>query len=327
MTNTNYPSATPQTPSQPPKKNGSKNVVIGLLAAGLLGTWGYLLYDKNQSSEQIQTFQAQSTSYMSQRDSLKNMYDDAEMRLDSITSSNNNLQGQLTDRQKDINNLKSQIRSILSKKNASDAELAKAKSLIAELNDKISGLEADVARLTEENGQLTAANNTLTQEKADLQQNLQTTTEQKQDLEKTVDIGSTFVASNIKITPIDDKKNGKEKTTTKAKKVDKLLVSFDVENRIAKSGPADMYIMVTAPDGKVISDPEMGSGTLNTRNEGDKTFTVKVPIQYEQGTQKLVEFPIKQNKFQTGDYKIEIYQNGFKIGEGTRSLRKGGLFG
>lgn len=327
MTNTNYPSATPQTPGQPPKKNGSKNVVIGLLAAGLLGTWGYLLYDKNKSSEQIQTFQAQSTSYMSQRDSLKNMYDDAEMRLDSITSSNNNLQGQLTDRQKDINNLKSQIRSILSKKNASDAELAKAKSLIAELNDKISGLEADVARLTEENGQLTAANNTLTQEKADLQQNLQTTTEQKQDLEKTVDVGSTFVASNIKITPIDDKKNGKEKTTTKAKKVDKLLVSFDVENRIAKSGPADMYIMVTAPDGKVISDPAMGSGTLNTRNDGDKTFTVKVPVQYEQGTQKLVEFPIKQNKFQTGDYKIEIYQNGFKIGEGIRSLRKGGLFG
>ncbi|MCC7401944.1 MAG: hypothetical protein IT214_10725 [Chitinophagaceae bacterium] len=327
MTNTNYPSATPQVPNQPPKKNGSKNIVIGLLAAGLLGTWGYLLYDKNKSSEQIQTFQAQSTSYMTQRDSLKNMYDDAEMRLDSITSSNNNLQGKLTDRQKDIANLKAQIRSILTKKNATEAELAQAKSLIAQLNDKISGLEADVARLTTENQQLTAANTSLTQEKTDLQQNLQTTTAQKQDLEKTVDVGSTFVASNIKITPIDDKKNGKEKTTTKAKKVDKLVVSFDVENRIAKSGPADMYIMVTAPDGKVIGDPSMGSGTLNTRNDGDKPYTVKVPIQYEQGTQKLVEFPIKQSKFQTGDYKIEIYQNGFKIGEGTRSLRKGGLFG
>ncbi len=26
-------------------------------------------------------------------------------------------------------------------------------------------------------------------------------------------------------------------------------------------------------------------------------------------------------------YKIEIYHNGFKIGEGVRSLKKGGLFG
>ncbi len=105
---------------------------------------------------------------MTQRDSLKNMYDEAEMRLDSITGSNNNLQGQLTDRQKDINGQKTQIRSILTKKNATAAELAQAKSLIAELNDKISGLEADVARLTGENQQLTANNTSLTQEKADL---------------------------------------------------------------------------------------------------------------------------------------------------------------
>lgn len=327
MTNTNYPSATPQGPSQQPKGNGSKNLVIGLLAAGLLGTWGYLLYDKNKSSEKIQTFQAQSTSYMTQRDSLKNMYDEAEVRLDSITSSNNNLHGQLTDRQKDINGLKSQIRSILSKKNATEAELKEAKGLIAQLNDKISGLEADVARLTGENQQLTAANTTLTQEKSDLQQTLQTTTTEKQDLEKTVDVGSTFSASNIQVTAFNDRRNGKEKTTTTAKKADKLVVSFDVENRIAKSGPADMYILVTAPDGKVIADPSMGSGTLTTRTDGDKSYTAKVSIQYEQGTQKLVEFPIKQNKFQTGSYKIEIYHNGFKIGEGTRTLKKGGLFG
>ena len=233
----------------------------------------------------------------------------------------------MTDRQKDINNLKAQIRSILTKKNATEAELKEAKGLIAQLNDKISGLEADVARLTGENQQLTAANNTLTQEKSDLQQTLQTTTTEKQDLEKTVDVGSTFSASNIQVTPIDDRRNGKEKTTTNAKKVDKLVVSFDVENRIAKSGPADMYIMVTAPDGKVISDPAMGSGTLTTRTDGDKPYTAKVSIQYEQGTQKLVEFPVKQNKFQTGSYKIEIYHNGFKIGEGTRTLKKGGLFG
>ena len=33
------------------------------------------------------------------------------------------------------------------------------------------------------------------------------------------------------------------------------------------------------------------------------------------------------DKFQKGYYKIEIYHNGFKIGEGTRELKKGGLFG
>ncbi|HZI52585.1 MAG TPA: hypothetical protein VFD56_02730, partial [Chitinophagaceae bacterium] len=106
-----------------------------------------------------------------------------------------------------------------------------------------------------------------------------------------------------------------------------LVVSFDVENRIAKSGPADMYIMVTAPDGKVISDPSLGSATLTTRADGDKMFTTKIPVEYEQGTRKPIQFPIRQEDFQRGDYKIEIYHNGFKIGESVRTLKKGGLFG
>ena len=165
------------------------------------------------------------------------------------------------------------------------------------------------------------------QEKTDLEQNLETTKTEKETLEQTVDVASTFSASNIQITPVDEKKNGKEKTTTKAKRVNKLVVSFDVENRIAKSGPADMYIVVTAPDGKVISNETLGSGSLATRDEGDKTFTSKVPVEYEQNSRKNVQFAIHQDSFLIGNYKIEIYHNGFKIGEGVRSLKKGGLFG
>jgi peptidoglycan hydrolase CwlO-like protein len=293
----------------------------------LLGTWGYLLYDKNKSNEKIQTVQTQNTGYMSQRDSLKMLYDEAESRLDSITGANNNIQGQLTDRQKDIAGLRSEIKSILNKKNASDAELKRARSLIATLNDKIAGLEEEVTRLVGENQQLTYTNTQLSEEKAGLEQNLVVSQAATEELAKTVDVASTFSASNIQVTPINEKSSGKEKSTTSAKKVDKLVVSFNVENRIAQSGPAELYIMVTAPDGKVITDPALGSGSLTTRVDGDKTFTTKLPVQYEQGTTKNVQFPIHRSDFLTGDYKIEVYHNGFKIGEGTRTLKKGGLFG
>jgi phage shock protein A len=326
MANTNYPSATPQNQPPAPQNRGSRNLLIGILVAALLGTWGYLLYDKNKSGEDIKLAQVQSDSFMSQRDSLKLMYDEAEMRLDSITGANNNLQGEKSSLQKDIDSKKAEIRSILSKKNASDAELARARTLISELNDKIGSLEQEVSRLTGENQELTANNTQLSSEKQVLEQNLQTSSSEKEALSQTVDVGSTFSASNIQITPINEKKNGKEKVSTTAKRVDKLVVSFDVENRIAKSGPADMYIMVTAPDGKVISDANLGSGTLTTRADGDKPFTTKVPVEYEQGTRKAIQFPIRQEDFQRGDYKIEIYHNGFKIGESTRTLKKGGLF-
>jgi phage shock protein A len=326
MANTNYPSATPQNQPPAPQNRSSRNALLIILAVALLGTWGYLLWDKNKSGEQLQVAQVQSDNFMTQRDSLKLMYDEAEMRLDSITGANNNLQGEKSSLQKDIDAKKAEIRSILSKKNASDAELARARTLIAELNDKIANLEQEVSRLTGENQELTANNTQLSSEKQVLEQNLQTSSAEKEALSQTVDVGSTFSAANIQITPINEKKNGKEKVSTTAKRVDKLVVSFDVENRIAKSGPADMYIMVTAPDGQVISDPNLGSGTLTTRTDGDKAFTTKVPVEYEQGTRKAVQFPIRQENFQKGDYKIEIYHNGFKIGESTRTLKKGGLF-
>jgi len=324
MTETNYPSATPQY-DEP--KRGNKNILIGILAAGLLGTWGYLLYDKNKTGEKLQQTEQQSVSYMSQRDSLKQMYDDVTIRLDSLTGSNNNLQSQLSSRQSEIAKMKTEINNILKNKNATQSELARAKTLIAELNGKIDGLEAEVSRLTGENQQLTANNTQLTAEKSTLEQNLATTTSEKQELQSTVDVGSTFSASNIQITPIKEKKNGKEKVTSSYKRVDKLVISFDVENRIAKSGSADLYVIVTAPDGKVVSDPSLGSGSLTTRTDGEKSFTTKVSTEYDQGTRKNLQVPLRQNDFQKGDYKIEVYHNGFKIGEGTRTLKKGGLFG
>ncbi|HCL05459.1 MAG TPA: hypothetical protein DHW64_05630, partial [Chitinophagaceae bacterium] len=92
---------------------------------------------------------------------------------------------------------------------------------------------------------------------------------------------------------------------------------------IAPSGSKDIYVCVTAPDGKVISE-----GTkFVTREEGEKTYTSKVTVNYEQGKITPVSFDWKQaDKYQTGNYKIEIYNNGFKIGEGVKTLKKGGLF-
>jgi predicted nuclease with TOPRIM domain len=326
MANTNYPSSGTQQPN-PSNNNNTRNVLIGILAAGLLGTWGYVLYDKNKTEEVMQVKSTEVTSATTARDSVQASYNEALTRLDSLVGSNNSLTGQLTERQTEIVKLKNQINAIVRNKNASAADLAKARNLIASLNDKINGLEAEVARLMGENQQLAATNTVLSGEKQRLTTDLQTTTQQKEELTQRVDVGSTFSASNFSIKGIDEKGNGKEKETDKAKKVNKLVVSFDVENRIAQSGPADLYVIVTGPDGQVISNPSMGSGVLTTRNDGEKTFTARKSIEYEQGTHQTISLPLRQDKFQTGDYKIEVYHNGFKIAEGVRNLRKSGFLG
>jgi uncharacterized phage infection (PIP) family protein YhgE len=325
MSTTNYPSATPQ--SQPPRKD-FKNLVIGILAAGFLGTWGYLLWNNNKQEQVQQTQQTQIAKVTDEKGQLQKNFDDALVRLDSLTGTNNKMQSQLSERQTEIGKLKNNIRGILKKERLTAAEKKKADDLIKELNDKISGLEQQVAQLTQENQQLNQDKTQLTQDKDKLTSDLQSTTTAKDQLAQKVEIASTLNASNISINPMHDKKNGQDKVTTNAKKVDKLVISFDVSNRIAATGQTDVYVCITGPDGKPISVPALGSGTFTSRDDGDKVYTAKVPVDIEAGKTKPVQFAWKQNSsFQKGKYKIEIYHNGFKIGEGTRELKKGGLFG
>jgi HAMP domain-containing protein len=324
MSTTNYPSATPQ--SQPPKKD-YKSLIIGLLAAGFLGTWGYLLWNNNKQEQVQQQQTTQIAKVTDEKGQLQKNFDDALVRLDSLTGTNNKIQTQLSERQTEIGKLKGNIRGILKKEKLTEAEKKKAEDLIKELNDKINNLEQEVARLTQENQQLTADKTQLTADKEKLTTDLQTTNTAKQDLEKKVDVASTLNASNISISPIHEKSNGKEKVTTTAKRVNKLVISFDVDNRIAQTGQTDVYVCITGPDGQPISVPALGSGSFTTREDGDKVFTAKVPVDIEAGKKKSVQFAWKQNSdFKIGSYKIEIYHNGFKIGEGTRELKKGGLF-
>lgn len=324
MNTTNF--STPVNESPEPRKN-FKNLIIGVLAVALVGTGVFLMVDKNKTGETIQTQQTEIATVTDQKSDIQKSFDASLSRLDSMSTLNSNLQGKLTEDKAAIAKTKHEIRSILNKKNATAAELSKAKFLIASLNDKITGMEQQVAQLTQDNQNLTQDKVVLTQDKAKLTDDLTTTTATKDSLAQKVDVASTLNANNITITPIDVRNNGKEKVTTTAKRVSKLVISFDVNNRIAQPGTEDVYVVVTGPDGKPISVQSLNSGTFTTREDGDKAFTAKLPVDIETATKKNVQFAfVPGNNFHEGNYTIQIYQNGFLIGAAARELKKGGLF-
>jgi predicted nucleic acid-binding Zn-ribbon protein len=336
MSYTPQTSATPQ-PQQRPTKKDDRKLIYGILITALLGTWGYIIWDKSKSKESVSQLQSQVTAVDSSRNAIQQEYNDALARLDSATGNNTELQGALAERKAEIDQLKQEIASITRNKNASAAELARARQLIRTLNGKIDDMYAEIERLKTENQELTASNTQLTTEKTrlttekvQLEENLTTTQTQKKELEDKVDVASTLHVSGLNITPIDLRKGGKEKSTTTARRVDVLRVSFQLdENRVAPSGTKELYISITDPKGAPVTTPDLGSGTFDTRESGSKFFTTKVSVPYEQGRRAPVSIDWKQpnGNYQTGDYKIEVYHNGFLIGQGVRSLKKGGLFG
>ena len=307
-------------------KNNIKNIIIGLLVAGILVMGGFMIFNQSQKNDYVKTQETELAKTTSEKSELQTSFDASLARLDSMATTNTNLQTQLSERDNEIAKMKTEIRSILNKRNASSSELQRAKKLIAQLNGEINTMQEQIALLTSENDSLKYEREEMRAERTTLIRNLDSTTVVNANLANKVDVASTLNASNIVITPIKVKNNGKEKVKTVAKRVDKLVVSFDVKNRIIQSGTTDLYVIIIGPDGKAVTDAP-GSGTFTTRDEGEKSFTAKLPVTLETSKTKNVEFGFAPGEnFKQGSYIIKIYQNGFLIGQGKQELRKGGLF-
>ncbi len=315
----------PDTISKKPRD--SKNLVIGLLIAAIVILGGFFIFDHSKSNENLKAQQTEVAKVTSEKSNIQASFDASLARLDSMQTANTDLDGKLTASNKEIAKMKSEIRSILHKKNITASELSKARNLIAQLNGKISDLQTQIAMLTQQNDSLKQNVVVLTTQNQTLSHNLDSTNVVKQALEKKVDVASTLNADNISITPVKVKNNGKEKVITVAKRVDKLLVTFDVNNRIIEPGTTNLYVVVIGPDGKPVTTPDTSGNTFMTRDSSSKIFTAKLPVDLETAKTKNVQFAFSPaGHFQQGSYKIQIYQNGFLIGEKTKELRKGGLF-
>jgi hypothetical protein len=330
MSSDNFPSAeNPQPVAPQPPKSNMRSVIVGALIIALLATWGYILWDKNKTEELVTLKDKQISTSNSERDTLKGLLDEATDRYDSLKTSNAKKDSTISMRDKEIADKKAKIQSILTKQNATKEELAQAKTMIASLNQDINGYKMQIDSLKTANTQLFVEKQAVTEQRDIAQKNFDSTKAVVKQREDVIDIGSTLHASNFNILGIDQKGNGKEKETSNAKKVNKLRISFDLdENLITQSGNKTLYVSITGPDGKAISEEDLGSGSFNTRDGQQIAFTQKMDISYVQDKKQTVSFDWKQNgKFSIGDYKIAVYNNGFKIGEGVAHLKKGGLFG
>jgi peptidoglycan hydrolase CwlO-like protein len=248
---------------------------------------------------------------------LQAQFDAAALKVDSLTANNTQMSSELQNKTNEIVKLKSNIGVILKKTNASEKEIAEAKKMIAELNNQIASLVTDLAKAQAENKVLTTQNNDLTNQNTSLNTNLSSTTKEKDRIQ---DIGSTLHASTFNIEALRIKDDGTEKKTNNTRRANTIRISFQIDkNKITPSGTQDLYICIVGPDGNSIGD----AGTLSTREDGQKKYANKMTVKYEQNSLLPISYDIKQgSKFTEGEYKIEVYNNGFKIGEGKTSMKK-----
>jgi len=292
----------------------SSKITIGVLVLVIIGSW---IYFNSSKVDIITTYDNKIAVIDSAKAKIQAEFIEVSAKADSLTNQNTTLQGDLLDKSNQIQKLKSNISTILRKQNATDAELAEAKTLIADLNGKVTNLFADLSKAQAENKDLTAKNEVLNTTNTTLNTNLTATQKEKERLQ---DIGSTLHASNFSIQALRIKDDGSEKKTTNTKRANTIRLSFQIDrNKITPTGAQELYVSITGPDGKAFNE----TGKISTREDGAKAYSNKLSVQYEQNKELPVSYDIKNVSFTEGEYLVEIYHNGFKIGEGKTKLTKG----
>ena len=303
--------AAPPPPPPPPKQKSSYTWIYLVIIAALLGGCIYLYLDRNKKIDQATSLTVQRDSVVVSRDHIQEEYNAAVARLDQLTSQNAELKTEVDSKDGEIGKLKKQIEGILKKEHKTEADISKAQKLIAQLKTKVRSYEERISELEGQNTQLTQERDAVKEENTGLQEK--------------VKLGSVLHASNIRMTAIDLRRHGtKQRETEKARKADLLRIQFDIdENRIAESGSKEIYLCITGPDGSLLSNAAFGSGTTTTNDGRPLNYTLakQVNLQENQSVKDIVVDWNQDSDYPKGDYNIELYHEGFKIGSGAVHLR------
>lgn len=288
-----------------------------LIAAALSGYCVYLIGAKSklQLNNDIALSQKQEAldSVQTDRTHLQADFDAASVRIDQLMTRNSSLRDSLQDERTAIGKLQAKIRSILSDNESTRDRLLEARIMIYMLNERTEAYESYIATLERDNVILSGENEVLANER-------DKTVTQNIALKMA---GSVLHASNIRFRVIHERNSGKEKQTNRARRADKMVVTFDIdENRIAESGTKQIYIRIIAP-GEMLRQFGDLSGTFRTVKGQQMRYSLlkEVDLVKNQPLRNVAVEWSQIDDFAKGMYRIELYNFGYLVGSQAIELK------
>jgi len=300
----------------------SKNLLLLLVSVGLMGTWIYHLYDKSHYSTHLAQVLVKDTMATQEavRDSLQKLFTEKTHELDTTKSLTDSLKGSLDSTMTKIRDLRLQISDILKNRNATNTDLKKARELITEYQERIEEMKAQNTDLETERTRLNGVLTQLNDEVKGLRDNIEKIAQENKELAETINEASIFIASDMRLSIVTTKSGDKETEVTSAKKADKLIFSFTLQNNIVSTASYDAYVVIIQPDNKVLQTDVWGTDHFDSKTEGAKAYTTKVHFEYNKGERKKFIYTIQPDNFLSGTYVMQVYQNGVSLGETSKQL-------
>ncbi len=305
------------------QNGGNKKIYIAIIALLLLinGVALYLLYSENKAKKDLGD---QKIALENEFKSMTDTLDAKKMELEQYKGKNAELDSIITAKQEEIEQQKKTISGLFARGKMDKAELEKARTMMGQYEQSIAELQKKVDEMVQQNQQLNAQNQQLSTDLNSEKQNSSTLAEQNKGLSKKVELGSLLQLRNMEVVGVSSKKNkkGEDIVMTKAKKTEQLRISFETgDNKVLEPGPVSLYIRLVNPKGETVSVADQGSGTIKLAESGEEVqFTKKADFDWSQNNKKLVVY-WSSNVSDAGTYKVEVYQSGYLVGQGTATLK------
>ncbi len=138
--------------------------------------------------------------------------------------------------------------------------------------------------------------------------------ERATELQNKVQMGSVLRARDIAVVPL----NARGKVVSRVRSATTLRVDFTVSsNDLAAAGNREIYVRITSPDGYLLTTESIPTFTYRDESIG---YSASREIDY-QNEDVDVSIYYNGSGFVAGDYKIELYTDGYILGSSATALR------
>lgn len=278
-------------------KNSGLKAAIVVLALLLLGSGGYIYKLTSDNKETVAGLTTEKTALA---DELKAKI----AEYDIMISDNTALKEELQAEQLKMVELLEEVE----KSKGDAASMAKYKGSYLKLKGEMDNLVAENKLLKAQNVTLTSSLDSTNVVLDDAKRFNDTLLTQNESLTKTVEKGSKLAVLNLKVLAVKEKSSGKQIETDKAKRADKLKVSFLIaENQIAKNGSREYFVQIIDSKSNII-------GEKVTIPAGDKTLTYSFisTVKYDNKSVQVNEEVAGEN-FAAGTYFVNVFDKNFEL--------------
>ncbi len=296
-----------------PKKNNKAAVAIALLSIVVIiqGVKIYLDYKD--------------------REAVQQQLDVTSQDLESTLGRLNEIKAELDDKIQQIAKLGGDVTELEKAKAEVESELKSARKrsekALRELNDRVEGYEEllvakdqEIEHLQSINKELYSENKNLKTKQNVLSDSINRLAKNKDDLQSKVNIASQLKAENVVVAALNSK--GKERESPfRARQLEKLKIEFNIaENNVAPIEGKKIMIRVVDENGQPIFNVEKGSGTFMFDGR-EEFYTAAQEILFDNTKQKLTFVYEKGSEYASGNYTVDIFADGYKMGSTQFSVK------